>query len=86
MAKKEPSGLIEMEGAYKVPELAMSGEVKIKVIHMAIGLDLIGSKTSVDNRRATMTLQPWGVLCVSKETGKTIGIPWANVKGFEILK
>lgn len=57
----------------------------VKVVHMHAGLDLIGSKTSVDSKRANIYERPTSILIVSKETGRKVVIPHANIRGYELL-
>jgi hypothetical protein len=58
-----------------------------KVMHMYAGVELIGSKTSVHQKEAEMELRPdlGGVRLVSKKTKRVILIPFANIKGVELL-
>lgn len=60
--------------------------VKVKICHLAVGLDLIGSKTSLESGRnydieATLV----GIKIVSKSSQRTILVPYSNIKGFELL-
>ena len=59
--------------------------IKAKGFHMAIGLDLIGSKTSFTDKRADLEVTPLGVKMVSKENGRVVLIPWTNIKGVELF-
>lgn len=59
-------------------------KVLAKVFHMAIGLDLIGSKTSLSDKRAELEVTPLGVKMTSKENGRVVLIPWTNIKGVEL--
>lgn len=56
-----------------------------KAFHMAIGVDLIGSKTSMAASK-TMELEvtPLGIKCASKNSGRLVLIPWPNIKGVEL--
>ena len=56
-----------------------------KVIQLYSGADLIGSKTSVHSKDALLELEPWGFLMTSKKTKRTLGLPWANIKIFELI-
>lgn len=58
---------------------------RVKAFHMAIGVDLIGSKTSMAESR-TMQLEATaiGIKMTSKNSGRIVVIPYSNVKGFEL--
>lgn len=56
-----------------------------KVAHLYAGLDLIGSKTSIHSRDAEIEVTPIGLKICSKKTKRVILIPYANVKGCELL-
>ena len=61
-------------------------DLKLKTVQLAIGLDLIGSKTSLQaGRNYDLTATQIGVICHSKGSGRAILIPWPNVKGCELL-
>lgn len=70
----------------KAEESAKPTKILAKAFHMAIGVDLIGSKTSM-KASATLELEvtPLGVKCVSKGSGRTVLIPWPNIKGVELF-
>ena len=57
---------------------------KVKVIQMAIGCDLIGSKMSLANKENSMTLCSAGVHIVSLKTKREMFIPFDNIKGLEL--
>lgn len=60
--------------------------LKVKVVHMAVGLDLIGSKTSLTSgKNYDIEATSIGIKVLSKASNRTIVIPYANVKGFELL-
>lgn len=63
----------------------MSTSNKVKVVHFAVGLDLIGSKTSLTSTKYDIIATAIGIQAVSKSTGRTIVVPYPNVKGFELL-
>jgi hypothetical protein len=65
--------------------MAKSAKVLAKVVHLYTGLDLIGSKTSISSREAEIEILPFGVKIVSKKTKREILIPYANIKGAELL-
>lgn len=58
---------------------------KVKIVQLYAGVDLLGSKTSLDFKKADLQIMSWGILAVSKNNQRTVGIPWANVKGFELM-
>ena len=60
-------------------------KILAKTVHLGLGLDLIGSKTSVSNKEAELEITPFGVKMTSKKTGRVILLPFANVKGCELL-
>jgi hypothetical protein len=62
----------------------MSSNNKILVVHMAVGLDLIGSKTSLHDSKYDIEATSIGVKATSRTSGRTIVIPYSNVKGFEM--
>lgn len=59
--------------------------IMLKDTHLHSGLDLIGAKTSMNHRVAEMEATPLGVMIVSKKTKRRILVPWANVKGCELM-
>lgn len=65
--------------------MARPVKVLAKVVHLYAGLDLIGSKTTVSNRDAEIEVTPVGMKMTSKKTKRIILLPWANVKGAELL-
>lgn len=60
-------------------------KIMAKVVHLGLGLDLIGSKTSVNNRQADLEVGPMGITMRSKSTNRVVLLPWANIKGCELL-
>lgn len=56
-----------------------------KTVQLYAGLDLIGSKQSVNYKDAELEVAPMGILMTSKKTKRSILLPWANVKGAELL-
>lgn len=54
---------------------------------MAIGCDLIGSKMSMAaSKTLDLELTPVGVKASSKNSGRIMIIPFANIKGIEMMK
>jgi hypothetical protein len=60
-------------------------KVLAKVVQLYAGLDLIGSKQSVTHKDAEMEVTPVGLKMTSKKSNKIILLPWANIKGLELL-
>lgn len=58
---------------------------KVKTVHMAIGVDFIGSKTSLDHQKYDMEATTIGIKATSRASGRVIVLPYSNVKGFELL-
>lgn len=57
----------------------------VKQLHMHIGADLIGSKTSLSATRGTvLTLTSNGVVAVNSN-GRKILIPFSNIKCLELI-
>lgn len=58
----------------------------VKTMHMAIGVDFIGSKTSLKtDRNTTLEATSIGIKATSKTTKRVVVIPYSNVKGFELF-
>lgn len=60
-------------------------KVLAKVLQLYAGLDLVGSKMSMNNRDAELEVTPIGMKVTSIKTKRIILIPWANIKGVELL-
>ena len=60
-------------------------EEKVLSAHMALGLDLIGSKTSLHADKYEITEGPNYLKFVSKGSGRIIKIPHTNIKGWEMM-
>jgi hypothetical protein len=59
---------------------------KVKALHMAVGVDLIGSATSLAaSRNMDLELVEAGVLATSKKTNRVMLIPYSNIKGLELM-
>lgn len=62
-----------------------TNKVYAKAVHLAVGVDLLGSKTSlVSNRSNTLEVTPLGILATSGKNGRRILIPFPNVKAAEL--
>lgn len=61
-------------------------KVMAKVFQMAIGVDLIGSKMSMQaSKTLELEVMPLGIIAKSKKSNRHILIPWTNIKGVELL-
>ncbi len=59
---------------------------KVKTLHIAIGIDLIGSRTSLAASHNLELLEtPIGIEARSKNSNRTVIIPYSNCKGYELL-
>lgn len=58
-----------------------------KVVHMHAGVELIGSRTSMAYKPGKNELEvtALGVKAWSKETNRTVLVPWANIRGCELM-
>ena len=65
--------------------MAKSNKVLSKVVHLYAGVDLIGSKTTINYKEAEIEVTPIGMRVISKKTGRIILIPFSNVKGAELF-
>ena len=63
----------------------MSTNQKVLTVHMAVGLDLIVSKTSLHASKYDIEATPVGIQAKSRASGRVIVIPYSNVRGFELL-
>jgi hypothetical protein len=60
-------------------------KVLAKVVQLYAGLDLIGSKQTVNSKDAELEVTPVGVKMTSKKTKREILLPWSNIKGVELI-
>ena len=59
---------------------------KVKALHMAVGVDLIGSATSLAaSKTMDLELIEAGVLATSLKSGRVMLIPFSNIKGLELM-
>lgn len=66
--------------------MAKDKPVLVKTVQIHAGLDLIGSRLSVQAKKGNvLTEEAMGIRIVSGETGRVVVIPYANVKGYELL-
>lgn len=62
----------------------------VKVVHMHAGVELLGSATSISNRKAELIIvnddtHGRGIMAASKNTARRVVIPWANIRGYELI-
>lgn len=60
-------------------------KIYAKVVQLGVGLDLIGSKSTVSNRDAILEVISLGVKMISKKTKREVLLPWSNIKGCELV-
>lgn len=61
-------------------------KVLCKAFHMVIGVDLIGSKTSLStSKNMELEVTPLGIKAYSKSSKRLVLIPWTNIKGAELF-
>jgi len=58
---------------------------EVLVVHFAVGLDLIGAKTSLHTSKYHIVATAIGIAATSRTTNRTIVVPYSNVKGFELM-
>lgn len=59
---------------------------KVKNVHMAVGLDILGSKMSFQSgREYDLEVLSYGIQITKKSQGRIVIIPYSNIKGFELL-
>lgn len=67
-------------------EARINNKVLAKTMQMVVGVDLIGSKMSMAHSRTLeLEVTPLGIKALSKNSGRTILIPWTNIKGVELF-
>lgn len=68
------------------PVAATPKKVLCKAFHMVVGVDLIGSKTSLStSKNMELEVTPLGIKAYSKNSGRLVLIPWTNIKGAELF-
>lgn len=61
-------------------------KVLAKAFHMVVGVDLIGSKTSLStSKNMELEVTPLGIIARSKASKRNVLIPWTNIKGCELF-
>lgn len=64
----------------------MNDKVLASSVHLGLGVDLLGSKTSLNSKRGNeLEVTALGVKAKSQKTGRVVLIPWANIKGIELM-
>jgi hypothetical protein len=64
-----------------------SAKVLAKTVQLGIGVDMLGSAMSLNNSRGNiLEVTPLGVRAVSKKNGRVVLLPWANIRGVELVK
>ena len=58
---------------------------EVKVLQLAMGCDLIGSKMSLGNRENHMVERAHGIEVTSKKTKRVMLVPFTNIKAYEII-
>lgn len=62
-----------------------SNQVFAKTVHLAVGVDLLGSVTSLQARHGTtLEVTPLGVIAISGKNGRKVLIPFPNIKACEL--
>lgn len=65
--------------------MAPSKKVLAKVVHFYKGVELMGSKGSATaSKNIEVEVTPLGVKVTSKNSRRTIIVPWANITGCEL--
>lgn len=65
--------------------MAPPKKVLASKFQMVVGVDLIGSKMSMAaSKNIQLEVTPIGIVAISKGSGRTILIPWTNIKGCEL--
>lgn len=80
MAKKiETAKPIDIQIEHDMPK-----KVLAKSVHLGLGVDLLGSQTSLTSKRGNeLEVTHLGIKATGK-TGRVVLIPWANIKGVEL--
>lgn len=57
-----------------------------KTVQLGIGIDLLGSAMSLNNRKGNeLEVTSLGVEATSKKFGRVVLIPWSNIRGLEFI-
>lgn len=60
-------------------------KVMARLISLYSGVEMLGSNMTIHHKKATLELTPVGVLAKSTKTGRTVLIPFANLKAIELM-
>ncbi len=67
--------------------MARPPKLYAQTVHLGLGVDLLGSKTSLSAKRgSTLEITPLGIKARSQKSKRVVLIPWANIKGVELDK
>lgn len=86
----EAAEVVSAEGADPAAKLSVPRGT-VKTVQLINGLDLMASQMSASSDRANIFETPFGLKIVSKKVNRktglirTIVIPFANIKGYELL-
>lgn len=59
-------------------------KVLAKAVHLGLGVDLLGSKTSLNAKSGNeLEVTPLGIKATGR-SGRVVLVPWANIKGVEL--
>ena len=62
-------------------------KVLAKMVQLGLGIDMLGSVLSLQSKRGNeLEVTPIGIKAYSEKSKRTILIPWANIRGCELLK
>lgn len=82
--KKVVEGVSEVVSLDAVDVLT-EPKVYAKVVHLAVGVDLLGSKTSLVAKKGnTLEVTKLGIIATSGNNGRRLLIPFPNVKACEL--
>jgi len=60
-------------------------KIYAKTVQLAIGVDLLGSAMSLNDRRGNeLEVTPLGIRAVGLKSKRTVLIPWTNIRGIEL--
>lgn len=82
-----PKKVLTEETTLETPvTVEVTDKVYAKVVHLAVGVDLLGSKTSLVSKKGnTLEVTNLGVVATSGVNGRKLLIPYTNVKALELL-
>lgn len=66
----------------------MTKNQKVKTVQFAVGVDLLGSKmtlTASERHGTELEATNVGIVAYSRSTGRTVLIPYPNIKGIEFF-